>query len=492
MASVRIKAPLADSITTRQKIITFISNNKILSIIFFVTTVLTFLQFQISERGLVANYYDNQGWKGNPVFTNLEKQIYLGTYELASDIFNFPAHNISIAWNGWIRIDQERMYQFLTISDDGSSVIINGELVVDNGGYHGPKQASGEIFLSKGMHQININYFNGAGGDGFSAFWIDQTGKQTEIPSDILFPNRLPKVLEIFSQHIFILRRLSSGVWLFLFLLLFLKHRDNLAQCLKRRYIARKRTAILHIMIHVAIVAFAIITISKSMPSLPSPVNSLPISMKLDYLGKPNVFLTQKSLSAALACNQNLWLGSSKLIRKYCSPQKIFCTWQLGDSGKLGIEPELAFYSTLRYLYNGRTIYFPQTDAFHDAFNYHEIKKIGKVKDIRFYPQNNTLAPIEAESFNNKFYHRFVYNPYIYNPIYKTSQFVFKDSSHISYDKKITCPTVESDMYPILIFLIEPKDKEIKSDIIAIQFNSYLYLIPEDQLPKRLKGLLYD
>ena len=50
------------------------------------------------------------------------------------------------------------------LSDDGSTLKINGELVVDNDGPHSPREVTGQKALAKGLHPIEVKYFDHNGG----------------------------------------------------------------------------------------------------------------------------------------------------------------------------------------------------------------------------------------------------------------------------------------------------------------------------------------
>ena len=475
-------------LTIRQKIVGFLTGNKTFIMYIFLAALLTLLRFQIPQNGLIGSYYDNPEWRGEPVFTHIEQQASLETYEVVSDSFNFPSENISISWNGWIRIDQERVYRFSTLSDDGSSIIINGEIVVDNGGYHGPKQASGEIFLSTGMHQININYFNGAGGDGFSAFWIDQTGEQAEIPPDILFSKNFPPFLLFLSKCPKIVTYICITVWILLLLTFVLDINGNVrGHHSKIRY-----NVVFGSIIHIIFVLSAVVTIisNSSRPS-PFPENFLPPLMEADYLCQfhGHFIGLQKRLSSLLAGGTRVWIGDPKAFGKDTITKKLFSSWQLGDSGKLLENPTALFYAAIRYLYDGSTLYLPQNDTFSSD----EIKNEGGIAEVHYYQPYDRLTPSEVEIFNAHRYHRFLYNPYMYNPKYKCNQYFVKDNRVIK-DKSIDCPQIESGTQPIFIVLVAPNQKHHSkcSDVFVVSFENNLYFVPKHLLPERLQGVHHE
>ncbi|MBK8946097.1 MAG: alkaline phosphatase family protein [Ignavibacteriae bacterium] len=98
--------------------------------------------------------------------------------------------NFAVSFYGYINILENGTYKFYTNSDDGSKLYIDNKEIVDNDGDHGTKERSGTINLEKGMHEINVIYFQGGGGS-----WIDVLYKgpgipKQIIPPDVLFPKK--------------------------------------------------------------------------------------------------------------------------------------------------------------------------------------------------------------------------------------------------------------------------------------------------------------
>ncbi|MGB7298508.1 MAG: RICIN domain-containing protein [Burkholderiaceae bacterium] len=71
--------------------------------------------------------------------------------------------NYGMRFDGLLRIDQAGLYTFYTTSDDGSSLSINDQLIVDNDGAHASRERSGNISLPVGLHTIRVEFFQGGG-----------------------------------------------------------------------------------------------------------------------------------------------------------------------------------------------------------------------------------------------------------------------------------------------------------------------------------------
>jgi hypothetical protein len=78
------------------------------------------------------------------------------------------------------------MIEFALWSDDGSRLLIDGEIVIDNGGLHGTEEKRGVAPLSKGWHAIKVEWFNKAGGATLD-LRMGVLGKQVQTIDSALF-----------------------------------------------------------------------------------------------------------------------------------------------------------------------------------------------------------------------------------------------------------------------------------------------------------------
>ncbi|HZZ72331.1 MAG TPA: PA14 domain-containing protein, partial [Pirellulales bacterium] len=84
---------------------------------------------------------------------------------------NDAGDNQGVGWTGTITVTSANagIYSFGTTSDDGSTIYIDGQLVVNNMGYHGNTSQVGSINLTPGTHTIQIGFFNQGGGKNIEA-----------------------------------------------------------------------------------------------------------------------------------------------------------------------------------------------------------------------------------------------------------------------------------------------------------------------------------
>ena len=59
----------------------------------------------------------------------------------------------------YIQIPEDGIYEFYTRSDDGSVLWVNNQRVVNNDGSHGDVKNTGLIALKKGVHKLEVHYF---------------------------------------------------------------------------------------------------------------------------------------------------------------------------------------------------------------------------------------------------------------------------------------------------------------------------------------------
>lgn len=72
--------------------------------------------------------------------------------------------NIGLVFEGYIEVPADGIYTFYLLSDDGSWLKIDNDMVVDNDGAHSPREIVGQAALKKGLHKLDARYFDHNGG----------------------------------------------------------------------------------------------------------------------------------------------------------------------------------------------------------------------------------------------------------------------------------------------------------------------------------------
>ena len=112
------------------------------------------------------------GWGKMPDFSKMEPKK---TGVLASGLFDISprdkADDFGFVFTGEIECPKDGKYTFVTSSDDGSQLLIDGKLVVDNDGVHGVQSRSGSVTLKKGKRSIEVRFFEKSGGEELAVAW---------------------------------------------------------------------------------------------------------------------------------------------------------------------------------------------------------------------------------------------------------------------------------------------------------------------------------
>src|SRR5205085_5164434 len=97
----------------------------------------------------VANYRYYEGeWDKLPDFSQLKPKVSGVAFGFDLGVAKRQS-NFAIQFEGYFRIDREAEYNFALTSDDGSRLLIDGKLVVNNDGIHPPQTVSRKTRLTK-------------------------------------------------------------------------------------------------------------------------------------------------------------------------------------------------------------------------------------------------------------------------------------------------------------------------------------------------------
>lgn len=167
------------------------------------------------QRGFTMAFYANPQWSGDPVLVRVERNLNLDFMTAGSA--SLPQQQFSVEWSGWLRTDRDGDYTFYTTSDDGSTIEIDGRVIVDNGGVHGAVVREGTLAATRGLHQIRMRFFQATEGYEFRPAWKPPGQRNpSALPVQQLFVRKPPVAVVELTRHI-------PGLWAscwFLFALL--------------------------------------------------------------------------------------------------------------------------------------------------------------------------------------------------------------------------------------------------------------------------------
>lgn len=76
-----------------------------------------------------------------------------------------PGDDYALVLEGYIEIPETGVWSLAINSDDGSRLLIGGELIANNDGPHPPQWASGRGRFAAGLHPVRIEFFEATGGE---------------------------------------------------------------------------------------------------------------------------------------------------------------------------------------------------------------------------------------------------------------------------------------------------------------------------------------
>jgi hypothetical protein len=140
------------------------------------------------QGGLKADYFTGEFFLfGDPVVSRVDPQIDFNWNDAPPD----PLVNrelFSVRWKGEISVPADATYTFITNSNDGSRIFVNDQLVVDDWGTHGARDAAGDIDLVAGDYSFAVEYMQDGGDATINVSWLSDRIARQVIPSVALVP----------------------------------------------------------------------------------------------------------------------------------------------------------------------------------------------------------------------------------------------------------------------------------------------------------------
>ena len=169
-----------------------------------VLTVLLPVLWVWPHRGITVKFHPNRDWL-RPTVVRVERQINFDFMTAASP--PLPQQDFSVEWSGWLRIDRDGQYAYDLRSDDGSTLEIDGHLVVDaSKDVLFPTHRMASIALTRGIHQIRVRFLQTSGTYEFYAYWTPPGEVDlASLPTQQLFVRKQPAVIVFLTRHVLLL-----------------------------------------------------------------------------------------------------------------------------------------------------------------------------------------------------------------------------------------------------------------------------------------------
>jgi hypothetical protein len=133
----------------------------------------------------------------------LAYELYLGSFGELPDFSTLTSDGVGIAsvpdlagigltdkfalrYQGWLRIDEAGWYDVWLGSNDGSRLLIGGDVIVDNDGRHSYREVAGSVGLDAGWHAIEVQFFEYRGTEELSVELRGPDGLRGAVPADAL------------------------------------------------------------------------------------------------------------------------------------------------------------------------------------------------------------------------------------------------------------------------------------------------------------------
>jgi hypothetical protein len=99
------------------------------------------------------------------------------------------ADNFSVRWTGWVEAKASGVHSFVTNSDDGVRLWVNGALVIDNWTDHPKTRDAGEVRLFAGRkYDLKLEYYEHTGAAVIQLAWAYSGQVEQVIPTSQLYP----------------------------------------------------------------------------------------------------------------------------------------------------------------------------------------------------------------------------------------------------------------------------------------------------------------
>jgi|GEM_PF-1971379 len=138
-------------------------------------------------QGVEYDYYEAEGQYGALTDVDWSNPTRSGTTD-AIDLD--PSHrgdDFAFQHQTYLDVPEDGIYTFYTNSDDGSVLFVDGTEVVDNRGEHPAEEASGQIALEGGYHNVTVRYFERGGQEVLSASYESDSIAKQQLPTNRLY-----------------------------------------------------------------------------------------------------------------------------------------------------------------------------------------------------------------------------------------------------------------------------------------------------------------
>jgi hypothetical protein len=143
------------------------------------------------KTGLLGQYFKNMTLTGPPALKRVDAQVNFDWAEAPAE--GFPGDQFSVRWSGTVLAPATGKFTFITESDDGVRLWVDGKLLIDNWTDHAPSEdKSPEFMMQDGKrYEIIMEFYENGGGAAAKLMWSGPSTLKQPIPSFRLTPKEL-------------------------------------------------------------------------------------------------------------------------------------------------------------------------------------------------------------------------------------------------------------------------------------------------------------
>ena len=121
------------------------------------------------KTGLKATYFKGKAFK-TPLLSTIDKSI---AFDTGGSFHNGLPHNhFSVLWEGFLQIKTSGKYTFISHNDDGFKLRIDKNVLINDWHAHAVNENRVTLSLEKGLHPIEVRYFDHIGNAVAKLSWI--------------------------------------------------------------------------------------------------------------------------------------------------------------------------------------------------------------------------------------------------------------------------------------------------------------------------------
>lgn len=144
-----------------------------------------------AKTGLLGQYFKGVELTGPPALKRVDAQVNFDWLEAPGD--GLPADQFSVRWSGTVQAPATGKFTFITESDDGVRLWVDGRLLIDNWTDHAPiEDKSPEFAMEDGKrYEVIMEFYENGGGAAAKLMWSGPSTLKQPIPSFRLTPKEL-------------------------------------------------------------------------------------------------------------------------------------------------------------------------------------------------------------------------------------------------------------------------------------------------------------